>query len=180
MKGTTMWKHLARQAGGFLGALILSGALTGVGAGERAADGERAGDRGLTATHRPMRSQRDMVLTVGQAEGDLQGKDDKIIQAGIEYLSRLGGGTLRILPGTYDLRNAIHMRPRVTLQGSGEKTIPRKALSVVTPLVRDADWFEYGVQVKDSSGFKNHLSHKMWASSAGTRTSACQGTMRGV
>jgi parallel beta-helix repeat protein len=92
-------------------------------------------------------------LTVGQTEGDLQGKDDKIIQAGIEYLSRLGGGTLRILPGTYDLRNAIHLRSHITLQGSGEKTVLRKTESVVTPLLRDSDWFEFGVQVKDARGF---------------------------
>ena len=41
----------------------------------------------------------------------MQGKDDKIIQAGLEYLHRLGAGALRILPGTYLLHNAIHLRP---------------------------------------------------------------------
>jgi hypothetical protein len=107
----------------------------------------------MTATNRPMRDRQSLVLTVGQTEGDLQGKDDKVIQAGVEYLNRLGGGTLRLLPGTYTLHNAIHLRPNVTLQGSGETTILRKADSVVTPLVRDSDWFEYGVQVKDATGF---------------------------
>jgi hypothetical protein len=104
-------------------------------------------------TNRPMRNRQSLVLTVGQTEGDLQGKDDKTIQAGVEYLNRLGGGTLRILPGTYTLQNAIYLRPNVTLQGSGETTILRKADSVVTPLARDSDWFEYGVQVKDATGF---------------------------
>lgn len=106
-----------------------------------------------TATNRPIRSQQNLVLTIGQTEGDLQGKDDKIIQAGIEYLHRLGGGTLRLLPGTYVLHNAIYLRPNITLQGAGETTILRKADSVVTPLARDSDWFEYGVQVKDATGF---------------------------
>ena len=106
-----------------------------------------------TATNRPMRNRQALVLTVGQTEGDLQGKDDKTIQAGIEYLGRLGGGTLRLLPGTYLLRNAVYLRPNITLEGSGETTILRKADSVVTPLVRDSDWFEYGVQVKDVTGF---------------------------
>jgi hypothetical protein len=104
-------------------------------------------------TNRPMRNRQTFVLTVGQTEGDLQGKDDKIVQAGIEYLNRLGGGTLRILPGTYVLHNAVYLRPNITLQGSGEATILRKADSVVTPLARDSDWFEYGVQVKDATGF---------------------------
>jgi len=100
-----------------------------------------------------MRDRQAFVLTVGQTEGDLQGKDDKILQAGIEYLHRLGGGTLRILPGTYTLNNALHLRPHITLHGSGETTILRKADGVVTPVMRDSDWFEYGVQVKDPAGF---------------------------
>jgi hypothetical protein len=107
----------------------------------------------VTATNRPMRSRQTAVVTVGQSEGDLQGKDDKVIQAGVEYLNRLGGGTLRLLPGTYTMRNALYLRPNITLQGSGETTILRKADGVVTPLVRDSDWFEYGVQVKDPQGF---------------------------
>jgi hexosaminidase len=100
-----------------------------------------------------MRNRRNLVLTIGQTEGDLQGKDDKVIQAGIEYLNRVGGGTLHILPGVYNLQNAIYLRPNITLRGSGEKTVLRKAGSVVTALSRDSDWFEYGVQVNDVKGF---------------------------
>jgi len=107
----------------------------------------------VTATNRPMRNRQTLVLTVGQTEGDLQGKDDKTIQAGVEYLNRLGGGTLRLLPGTYLLQNAVYLRPNITLQGSGETTILKKADSIVTPLARDSDWFEYGVQVTDVAGF---------------------------
>ena len=108
----------------------------------------------VMSTNRPMRQRQNLVLTVGQTEGDLQGKDDKVIQAGIEYLDRLGGGTLRILPGTYTLRNAIYLRPNITLQGSGESTVLRKADGVVTALSRDSDWFEYGVAVQDANGFR--------------------------
>ncbi|UCG49758.1 MAG: hypothetical protein JSU94_08240, partial [Phycisphaerales bacterium] len=100
-----------------------------------------------------MRSKHSLLLTVGQTEGDLQGKDDKIIQAGIDYLHRLGGGTLHILPGVYELRNAIYLSPNVTIKGSGEKTILKKTNSTVTALARDSDWFEYGVQVTDAKGF---------------------------
>jgi polygalacturonase len=77
------------------------------------------------STNRPMRNRQNMVLTVGRREGDLKGDDDKIIQAGIEYLHRLGGGTLHVLPGVYNLKNAIYLRPNITLKGSGEKTILR-------------------------------------------------------
>jgi parallel beta-helix repeat protein len=112
-----------------------------------------AGKQIPTATNRPMRDKRDFTLIVGQTEGDLQGRDDKVIQAGVEYLHRLGGGTLRLLPGVYTLHNAVYLCPNITLQGSGETTILRKSDSIVTPLTRDSDWFEYGVQVKDARGF---------------------------
>ena len=121
--------------------------------GARAGDREIAGKQIVTSTNRPMRNRQDLVLTVGQTEGDLRGDDDKVIQAGIEYLYRLGGGTLEVLPGVYNLRNSIYLRPNVTLRGSGEETILRKAGSIVTDLVRDSDWFEYGFQVADTKGF---------------------------
>ncbi len=124
-----------------------------VDAGAGKNDQETASSQLVTSTNRPIRSQRDLDLTVGQTEGDLQGEDDKIIQAGIEYLNRLGGGTLAILPGVYNLRNAIYLRPNITLRGSGEKTVLRKAGSVVTALARDSDWFEYAVQVENAAGF---------------------------
>ncbi|MFH1884721.1 MAG: beta-N-acetylhexosaminidase [Planctomycetota bacterium] len=133
----------------------------GVNAGVRINNQEIAGppvflsktSRGVTSTNRPMRNRRNLVLTVGQTEGDLQGRDDKTIQAGIEYLDRVGGGTLHILPGVYNLQNAIYLRPNITLRGSGERTVLRKTGSVVTPLLRDSDWYEYGVQVNDVEGF---------------------------
>ena len=114
---------------------------------------QTADEKTVTSTNRPVRERRDPVLTVGQGEGNLQGDDDKIIQAGIEYLNRLGGGILEVLPGVYKLRNSVYLRPNITLRGSGDKTILRKNKSVVTALVRDSDWFEYGVQVADTKGF---------------------------
>lgn len=108
---------------------------------------------GVAPSNRPMRGVRTLVLTVGQTEGDLRGSDDKAIQAGVDYLHRLGGGTLRILPGVYELKNAIYLHPRITLSGSGEQTILRKNAGVVTTLVRDSDWYEYGVEVNDPAGF---------------------------
>jgi hypothetical protein len=105
-------------------------------------------------TNRPLRTMHYLTLTVGQTEGDLIGKDDKIIQAGIEYLSRLGGGTLNILPGVYNIKNAIYLQPNITLKGSGESTVLKMAPGFVTPTVRNIDGGEYGIQVKDPSGFK--------------------------
>lgn len=104
------------------------------------------------ASNRPMRDRQTLVLTVGPKEGDLRGSDDKVIQAGIDYLHRLGGGTLRILPGVYELRNAIYLHPHITLRGSGENTVLKKRGSIAAKLSRDSDWYEYGVGVSDASG----------------------------
>jgi len=115
--------------------------------------GLTAENRGPISTNRPMRDRQSLVLTVGQAAGDLRGSDDKVLQAGVDYLHRLGGGTLRILPGVYELQNAIHLRPHITMIGSGEQTILKKRPSVVTALSRDSDGYEYGVEVNDPTGF---------------------------
>ncbi|MEN6425536.1 MAG: right-handed parallel beta-helix repeat-containing protein [Phycisphaerales bacterium] len=120
----------------------------GVARGQAPATGQA-----VTASNRPMRDKQTLVLTVGQEEGDLRGLDDKVIQAGIDYLHRLGGGTLRILPGVYELRNAIYLHPHIALSGSGENTVLKKGGSVVTKLSRDSDWYEYGVGVSDVAGF---------------------------
>ena len=50
-----------------------------------------------------------LELSVGQF-GDLRGNDDKVLQAGIDYLTRLGGGTLRILPGHYKMNNSLFLQ----------------------------------------------------------------------
>lgn len=113
-----------------------------------------AGDAPLDEpTNRPMRNRAWPVLTVGHTAGDLRGADDKIIQAGIEYLHRLGGGTLQLLPGRYTLQNSVHLRPHITLEGSGPETILEKGDGVVTALTQDTDWYEYGLRVKDTNGF---------------------------
>jgi hypothetical protein len=107
----------------------------------------------LQQTNRPLRTLQCLTLTVGQTQGDLTGKDDKIIQAGIDYLTRLGGGTLQILPGTYTINNAIYLHSNVNIKGSGENTVLKMGPGFVTPIVRNHDGGECGVQVKDASGF---------------------------
>src|SRR4051794_16781762 len=65
-----------------------------------------------------------LTLTVGtDGKGaDLSGRDDKVIQAALGHVARLGGGTVRLLPGKYTLRSAIALPSRVRLIGSGAET----------------------------------------------------------
>src|SRR6266850_555655 len=46
-----------------------------------------------------------VTVTVGPREADLVGNGEKVLQAAVDYVTRMGGGTVHILPGTYRLRN---------------------------------------------------------------------------
>src|SRR5947199_7929477 len=60
-----------------------------------------------------------LTITVGPKKADLVGTTDRVIQAAVDYVAPRGGGTVRVLPGTYRLRNSIFLPSRVRLVGSG-------------------------------------------------------------
>jgi hypothetical protein len=61
---------------------------------------------------------------------------------------------VRILPGTYRLRNAVALQSRVHLLGSGGETVLVKEPSVTTPLAEDSDWYDQEVTLKNPDGFR--------------------------
>ena len=75
-----------------------------------------------------------LTITVGPDKGDLIGRDDKVIQAAIDYVTRLGGGTVQLLPGTFTLRNASSCPHGLRLRGSGAETIITKIASETVAL----------------------------------------------
>ncbi len=105
------------------------------------------------STMRPIRKMQKITVTVGQTEGDFVGHDDKTIQGAVDYVSGLGGGTVIVLPGVYTMKNSLFPRSGITIRGSGSKTILRKTASVSSKIIREADWFEYCVQVENPDGF---------------------------
>src|SRR5947209_1829918 len=54
-----------------------------------------------------------LTITVGPEKADLVGSTEKVIQAGVDYVARFGGGTVKILPGTYKLRNSVFLQSKV-------------------------------------------------------------------
>ena len=104
--------------------------------------------------NRPRTRRYEPEITIGPNHGDIRGIDDMALQAGMEYLHRLGGGILNILPGEYTMHNALFLRPKVTVRGAGSETILKKACSQVTPLSVDADWYESCISVEHSEMFK--------------------------
>jgi hypothetical protein len=101
-----------------------------------------------------MTMRQTLTLTVGTRDGDIHGTDDRVLQAGVDYLAALGGGTLRILPGEYRLNNAVHLRSGIRVEGSGPETVLIKNPSVRTRLAADADWYEQEIELADPSGFE--------------------------
>lgn len=95
-----------------------------------------------------------LTVTVGQKDADLIGNSNKVIQAAVDYVAGLGGGTVHVLPGTYTLRGSVHLRSNVRLLGSGEDTILTKPASVTTKLSADSDWYDQEITLTDAKGFE--------------------------
>ena len=77
-----------------------------------------------------------------------------MIQAGVDYVARQGGGTVRLLPGTYRMRNSVFLQSKVRLLGSGADTVLFKEPSVTTKLIVDGDHWDQEVTVADPKGFQ--------------------------
>ena len=95
-----------------------------------------------------------LTLTVGPEKADLVGTTEKVIQAAVDSITRWGGGTVRILPGTYRFRNAVYLQSKVRILGSGPDTIVVKEPSVTARLSRDSDWFDQEITFADAGGLQ--------------------------
>ncbi len=95
-----------------------------------------------------------LTLTVGQQKADLMGSNEKVIQAAVDSVARFGGGTVKILPGTYRFRNAVYMQNNVRILGSGTDTVIIKEPSFLAKLADDSDWFDQEITFADPKGFQ--------------------------
>ena len=95
-----------------------------------------------------------LTVTVGNESADIVGSDQRAIQAAVDHVARLGGGTVHVKAGTFRLRNAIHLQSGVHLRGDGAKTLLIKEPSATTPLELDSDWYDQEITLKDASAFR--------------------------
>jgi len=93
-------------------------------------------------------------LTVGPGKADIVGSDHRVIQAAVDYVAGLGGGTVQILPGTYRFRNAVKLRTGVRIVGSGLDSVCIKEPSVKTALLENSDWYDQEVTLTNAAGFE--------------------------
>lgn len=106
-------------------------------------------------------------ITVGRENADLIGSDHRVLQAAVDYIAGLGGGTVEIGPGEYLMRDSLHLRSGVTVRGQAGATRLRKAPSVASPLALDGDFGEEQVTVEDAAGFDVGCGVAIWDDRAG-------------
>jgi parallel beta-helix repeat protein len=92
-------------------------------------------------------------ITVGLKDADIVGPDNRALQAAVDYVAGLGGGTVEIGVGTYLMNDSLHLRSNVNLIGQGEGTVLRKSDGVSSPLVTDGDYGQEEVSLADATGF---------------------------
>ncbi|MBE0542514.1 MAG: right-handed parallel beta-helix repeat-containing protein [Verrucomicrobia bacterium] len=93
-------------------------------------------------------------ITVGVQAADIIGRDNRALQAAVDYVANLGGGVVVIGPGEYLMRDSLHLRSRVTVRGTGVNTILKKDREFRSPLAADADFGEAAITVKEPAGFE--------------------------
>jgi hypothetical protein len=95
-----------------------------------------------------------LEITVGPRRADLTGQDHLALQAAVDHVHGLGGGTVRIKPGVYEMGNSLFLRSGVCVVGAGDGTVLRKPPSGATPLIEDLDWYGKVVSVRDPGLFR--------------------------
>jgi parallel beta-helix repeat protein len=107
------------------------------------------------------------AITVGLQGADINGADDRALQAAVDYVAGLGGGTVEVGAGEFLMRDSLHLRSFVTVRGVPGKTILRKARAASSPLALDGDYGEEQITVANPDGF--HVGHgvAIWDKNSG-------------
>src|SRR2546426_2652563 len=92
-------------------------------------------------------------LTVGQRDADIVGTDNRALQAAVDYVAALGGGTVEIGDGEFLMHDSLHLRSFVTVRGVKGKTILRKAKAASSALALDGDYGEEQITAVVPAGF---------------------------
>src|ERR1051326_4422253 len=61
------------------------------------------------------------TISVGRRDADIIGADNRALQAAVDYIAGLGGGTVEIGEGEFLMRDSLHLRPFVTVRGTDRK-----------------------------------------------------------
>src|SRR4030095_5196994 len=90
-------------------------------------------------------------IVVGIDEGDIRGSDNRALQAAVDHLASLGGGTVRIGPGRFVMRNALKLRDNVDIIGTPGKTVLAACEGCRSLLAADGDCNERQITLAGAS-----------------------------
>ncbi len=138
--------------------VMLAGATTAISRALLGSDPSRPKVTRPRATDGDEKSQPDwdeyLTLTVGNRGADINGSDDRAIQAAVDYVRRLGAGTVKLTQGVFKLRNSIYLPSNLRLIGSGDDTIITKHGSHSVDIVDDSDWYDQEITLNGGHGFR--------------------------
>ena len=106
-------------------------------------------------------------ISVGLKSTDILGTDNRALQAAVDYIARLGGGTVEIGPGEFLMRDSLHLRSNVAVVGTPGRTVLRKARAAVSALGLDGDFGEEQITLVAADGFQIGDGVAIWDSGAG-------------
>ncbi len=104
---------------------------------------------------------QEITITVGGEQADVQGFSNRSIQMAVDVLPA-EGGTVKLGPGTYELKDGVRLRSNIKLIGSGPETILKRGRGYKSRLIDDADYAELKLMVEDASGFEPGMSVQIW------------------
>lgn len=106
-------------------------------------------------------------ITVGKNDAQIIGTDNRVLQAAVDYIDGLGGGTVKIVEGEYMMYDSLHLRANVTIRGTQGKTVLKKADGVASALALDGDFGEQQITVRNPDGFEVGGGVAIWDDRAG-------------
>jgi polygalacturonase len=92
-------------------------------------------------------------IRVGDSNADMSEFTSSAIQAAVDSLNILGGGTILLNPGEFEIIAPVKLYSNINLKGSGKETILHKIDGFISKLIDDADYGEKKLTVEDPSGF---------------------------
>lgn len=97
------------------------------------------------------------LITVGGEEADIRDYSGKAIQLAVDALVLRGGGTVKLLPGVFEIDAPVRLSSHITLAGSGEATLLRKTDGVQSRLAIDPGYGQLWIDVDDGRLFRRGM-----------------------
>lgn len=95
-----------------------------------------------------------IVIEVSPPPASGTGRATRAIQSAIDYAANLGGGTVKLGEGVYELDGTLHLRARVRLEGVPGLTVLQQSEERLSALACDADRHERQVAVMHPDRFE--------------------------